>query len=91
MLVWLPHLGFSYKTKKIDDQKLAPKIDGINLIIGGHTHSFLDKPVEVLGPGGHLTQINQAVRSALRLGRLNFDFEKNRKLKTALSEVLAIK
>jgi 5'-nucleotidase len=91
LIVCLSHLGFSYKTEKIDDQKLARRIEGINLIIGGHTHSFLDRPMEVTGPGGHVTIINQAGRSALRLGKLNFDFEKNRKLKTAIAENLAIK
>lgn len=91
LIICLSHLGFSYKTAKIDDQKLASRVAGIDLIIGGHTHSFLEQPVEVIGPGGHLTVINQAGRSALRLGRLNFEFKKNQKIKTALSENLAIK
>lgn len=91
LIICLPHLGFSYKTAKIDDQKLASRVAGIDLIIGGHTLSFLDQPIEVAGPGGHLTVINQADRSALRLGRLNFEFKKNQKIKTALSENLAIK
>nr|MBI1228507.1 bifunctional metallophosphatase/5'-nucleotidase [Cytophagales bacterium] len=91
LVVCLSHLGFAYKSDKIDDKKLARQVEGIDAIIGGHTHSFLERPVEVIGPGGHVTVINQAGRSALRLGRLKFEFEKNRKLKTALSGNLAIK
>jgi len=91
LIVCLSHLGFTYKSDKIDDQKLARQVEGIDLIIGGHTHSFLEQPVEVSGPGGHLTIVNQAGRSALRLGSLNFEFKKNQKIKTPLSDNLAIK
>ncbi len=68
------HLGYQYKTAKIDDRKLAAEITGIDLILGGHTHTFLEKPEAVAGPGGHQTLINQVGWSGINLGRLDFEF-----------------
>ena len=43
-VICLSHLGYKYKENKIDDVKLATNSRHIDLIIGGHTHTFLDKP-----------------------------------------------
>ena len=47
LVICLSHLGFSYKNEpnKISDLVFAKKTKDIDLIIGGHTHTFLDKPV----------------------------------------------
>ena len=73
-VVCLSHLGYQYKNAKIDDRKLAAEITGIDLILGGHTHTFLDKPEAVAGPNGHQTLINQVGWSGINLGRLDFEF-----------------
>ena len=46
LVICLSHLGYKYKddTEKICDTKLATTTQDIDLIIGGHTHTFLDKP-----------------------------------------------
>ena len=45
LVICLSHLGYSYKDEnRPDDLKLAAKTKHTNLIIGGHTHTFLDKP-----------------------------------------------
>ena len=38
---------FKYNSNKLSDMKLAAKTKNIDLIIGGHTHSFLNEPVIV--------------------------------------------
>ena len=43
-IICLSHLGFKYDTNKISDIKLAQKTENINLIIGGHTHTFMNEP-----------------------------------------------
>ena len=91
MVICLSHLGYSYKSQKIDDQKLAAKVDGIDLIIGGHTHTFLEAPTRVTTPSGGITLVNQAGRSGVRMGRLDFEFDRNKKIKKANAESLAIK
>lgn len=70
-VICLSHLGYHYDDERIDDQKIAKQISGIDLIIGGHTHTFLDAPVEVENPSGNKTLITQMGHSGVRLGRLD--------------------
>ncbi|MCR5888908.1 metallophosphatase [Hymenobacter sp. J193] len=76
MVICLSHLGYKYESAKIDDFKLAAGAPGIDLILGGHTHTFLDKPDVVAGPNGHQTLINQVGWSGINLGRIDYVFER---------------
>jgi 5'-nucleotidase len=77
MIICLSHLGYQYReTGKISDQVLAKETDHIDLIIGGHTHSFLDNPVVVKNRKGNDTVINQVGFAGIILGRLDFEFSK---------------
>jgi 5'-nucleotidase len=69
----LSHLGFQYDSDKIDDHKLASRTHGIDAILGGHTHTFLDKPVQVKNAQNKPVIINQAGWAGLRLGKLEFE------------------
>ncbi|UJP64984.1 bifunctional metallophosphatase/5'-nucleotidase [Mongoliitalea daihaiensis] len=90
IIVCLSHLGYSYRSNKIDDLKLAQEVEGIHLIIGGHTHSFLDRPTEVAGPNGSQTLVNQVGTGALRLGKIDFTFEGSSPLAHHNSKVIHI-
>jgi len=74
LIVCLSHIGYAYESARISDLKLAAQVEGIDLIIGGHTHTFLDHPTEVVGPSGHTTLINQVGWSGIRLGRVDYEF-----------------
>ena len=74
LIICLSHLGYKYDTDKIYDRKLAAQVGGIDLIIGGHTHTFLDKPDAIISPGGEKTLINQVGWSGINLGRIDFEF-----------------
>ncbi|QIX60745.1 twin-arginine translocation signal domain-containing protein [Hymenobacter lutimineralis] len=76
MVICLSHLGYKYEDEKIDDFKLAAGAPGIDLILGGHTHTFLEKPDVVKGPNGHQTLINQVGWSGINLGRIDYVFER---------------
>ncbi len=91
LIICLSHLGYTYKSEKIDDQKLASQVNGIDLIIGGHTHTFLEEPTKITNPSGGTTLVNQAGRSGVRMGRIDFEFDRNKKIKKANAESLAIK
>ncbi|WP_242922875.1 bifunctional metallophosphatase/5'-nucleotidase [Pontibacter liquoris] len=82
LVICLSHLGYSYKDEKIDDLKLAGQVEGIDLIIGGHTHTFLDVPTIVQNTGGQ-TLVNQVGWSGIFLGRIDFTFNKKTKQRTA--------
>lgn len=72
LVIILSHLGYQYDSDKIDDLKLAQKTEGIDAILGGHTHTFLDKPILVKNKMGKNTVVNQAGWAGLRLGKLHF-------------------
>ncbi|MEX0769152.1 MAG: metallophosphatase [Balneolaceae bacterium] len=70
-IICLSHLGYRYEDQRIDDRKLASQVDGINLIIGGHSHTFLDRPERIISPNGSPTLVTQAGHSGIRLGRID--------------------
>lgn len=72
MVICLSHLGFKYEGEKISDSILARETEGIDLIIGGHTHTFLNQPEEVVNKAGGRTLINQVGWAGLKLGRIDF-------------------
>lgn len=78
LIICLSHLGYSYEIDKISDLKLAEQTDGIHLIIGGHTHTFLEKPTEVKNKSGNTVLVNQVGWAGVNLGRIDFEIEKRR-------------
>ena len=74
LIICLSHLG--YRSGKMSDTILAPQTENIDLIIGGHSHTFLEKPDVVKNKKGEDILINQVGFAGLQLGRLDFSFEK---------------
>lgn len=74
LVICLSHLGFSYKNEpyKVSDLELAKKTKDIDLIIGGHTHTFLDKPVVEKNSENKDVVINQVGCYGINLGRIDF-------------------
>lgn len=90
-VICLSHLGYEYKNPKIDDRKLAAQVAGIDLILGGHTHTFLPAPEPITSPDGHATLINQVGWAGINLGRLDFEFSpQRRRAGLALAKVLPV-
>jgi 5'-nucleotidase len=78
LIICLSHLGYQYESDKISDLKLAAATKNIHLIIGGHTHTFLDKPTEVKNSEGQIVLVNQVGWGGIHLGRIDFDIEMKR-------------
>jgi len=76
--ICLSHLGFEYKDNKLSDKQLAKKTKNIDLIIGGHTHTFLEKAETFFNKEGKTVLVNQAGWSALSLGRVDFYFDRKK-------------
>ena len=81
MVICLSHLGYKYKSEpeKICDVLLAQKTKDIDLIIGGHTHTFLDKPMVFSNLEGKSVLVNQVGCYGINLGRIDFYFSKDKK------------
>lgn len=77
MVICLSHLGNKYKENNlISDEILSKESENIDLIIGGHTHSFLDKPILYKNKKGNDVVVNQVGFAGIILGRLDFEFSK---------------
>lgn len=76
MVICLSHLGYQYKDDKVSDEVLAKSTENIDLIIGGHTHTFLDNPVIFKNKKGSDVIVNQVGWAGIILGRLDFEFSK---------------
>ncbi len=76
MVICLSHLGYKYGDNKVSDEVLAKESDNIDLIVGGHTHTFLDSPVILKNKKGDDVVINQVGFAGIILGRLDFEFSK---------------
>lgn len=76
MVICLSHLGFQYRDNKVSDNTLAKETENIDVIIGGHTHTFLDAPVVVKNKKNNDVVINQVGFAGINLGRLDFEFSK---------------
>lgn len=75
LIICLSHLGYEYSTEKISDRILSRKTRNIHLIIGGHTHTFLEKPTEETNLDGNTVLINQVGWGGINLGRIDFEIE----------------
>lgn len=76
LVICLSHLGFKYTNEDLtSDLDLAAQTKGIDLIIGGHTHTFLDQPVVMKNAEGKDVIVNQAGCYGLRMGQIDFFFE----------------
>ena len=84
LIICLSHLGYRYRNpQRISDVKLASATRNIDLIIGGHTHTFLSEPTLVKNLDDKKVLINQVGAYGVNLGRVDFYFdEKNQKTST---------
>lgn len=72
-VVVISHLGYQYDSNKIDDIKLAKNTQNINLIMGGHTHTYLEKPTVVSNSKNQEVLVNQAHWAGLVLGKIQLE------------------
>lgn len=82
VVVCLSHLGFKYDNDKVSDMVLAKKSRGIDVIIGGHTHTFLDKGTTVKNREDKDVVVTQVGWAGIRLGKIEVLTDKNSKAKS---------
>ena len=77
IVVCLSHLGYEYTgSTKVSDVIMAQKSRNIDLIIGGHTHTFLAEPVFHKNQDGKKVLINQVGWAGINLGKIEISIEK---------------
>jgi 5'-nucleotidase len=91
IIIGLSHLGYSYPSKqRVSDLLLAETIDNVDVIIGGHTHTFLNSPKEIKNKFGKFVIVNQVGWGGINLGRLDIYLKKDSK-KVDKNESMLIK
>ena len=82
LIICLSHLGYYYKSnpEKISDLNLAKATKNIDLIIGGHTHTFLPKPTISKNVEGKNVLVNQVGCYGVNLGRIDFYFDEDKQV-----------
>ncbi|APY07449.1 metallophosphatase [Winogradskyella sp. J14-2] len=82
LVICLSHIGYYYEKhpNRVCDLNLAKATKDIDLIIGGHTHTFLPKPTITQNSEGKNVLVNQVGAYGLYLGRIDFYFEQGKPL-----------
>lgn len=75
LVICLSHLGYRYRdADRPSDVNLALQTEGIDLIIGGHTHTFMEKAEVYNNRKGLPVVVNQVGCYGINLGRVDFTF-----------------
>lgn len=82
LVICLSHIGYYYEKHpdRVCDLSLAKATKDIDLIIGGHTHTFLPKPTISKNSIGKNVLVNQVGAYGLYLGKIDFYFEQGKPL-----------
>ena len=91
LIICLSHLGFKYKKSKLSDLTFANQTRNIDLIIGGHTHTFLNKPAKQLNLDGKEILINQVGWAGINIGKIDFQFSQNDDDKKVFSKSIFVR
>ena len=75
VIICISHLGWS-TLNGVDDQKLIAATTGIDLVLGGHTHTYFKTLQYVKNLEGKEIPVDQNGKHALFVGRMVLDFKK---------------
>lgn len=78
LIICLSHLGYKYKGDKVSDVVVAENSRNIDIILGGHTHTFMYEPDIRRDLDGNEVVVNQAGWAGIMLGRLDVWMERSR-------------
>lgn len=79
VVIALSHLGLeNRKGREESDVEVAAATSAIDIIIGGHSHTFLETPRMVKNRAGREVLINQMGWGGVRLGRIDLTLNGNR-------------
>jgi len=89
-VICLSHLGYTYPNKKVSDVILSAETSDIDLIIGGHTHTFLDEPILKSNLQNKPVYVTQVGWAGIWLGRVDIFFSANNNKQTSVASVVKI-
>jgi len=90
LVVCLSHIGYESNTGGMCDMKLAKETSGIDIILGGHSHTLLETAARVRNLEGKEVVINQVGWAGIALGRIDFYIDKEEGTKLASSTLHSV-
>lgn len=84
LVIAITHIGYSMGNNQ-DDKTLASQSEHIDLILGGHTHTFLEKPDRITNKAGKSVWVNQAGASGVSMGHITLTVNRNKQGKAELT------
>lgn len=83
LVVALSHLGHQGYLGEPGDIHWPQRVAGVDYVVGGHTHTFLDAPERIVGPGGWQTAVMQVGFAGVMLGHARITMEGRNKVQLA--------
>ena len=77
LVICITHLGVNIEG--VSDEELAAETRGIDLILGGHSHTFLQELLYVKNLDGKPVGIDQNGKNGIYIGKMLLDFDKKKK------------
>lgn len=92
LVICLSHIGYKYPNfpNKVCDVQLCQQTSHIDLVLGGHTHTFFKEPEKYINKEGKEVLLNQVGWAGLLLGRIDYLFTQNNKLKEIAFQTIPI-
>lgn len=75
-VICLSHLGYQQPDGIISDVSIVKKCNNIDLIVGGHTHTLLERPDSVVDMSGKKVYVVQSGSMGVSIGRMDVGFSK---------------
>ncbi len=75
IIICLSHLGYELPNFEYDDKRLATATSGIDLILGGHSHTYLEKAEKITNCEGKETLLQQLNKNGRYLGVFEIEFQ----------------
>lgn len=75
IVICLSHLGYQMPNEACDDERLAAATKGIDLILGGHSHTYFKEPTKLINAEGKEVIMQQMNKNGRYLGYATLTFE----------------
>lgn len=74
VVICLSHLGWD--NMGLNDQLFLKQVEGIDLVLGGHSHTYMERMEHVTDAAGRAVPVDQNGKHGIFVGRIVMDFEK---------------
>lgn len=78
LVVVISHLGIDGRGDQPGDRQLAKEVEGIDFIVGGHSHTFMRQPEVLQSPSGRPVYIFQVGYGGIYVGRSDLFFRRDK-------------